>query len=195
MTQEIEIEVKTLLSEEAFKEILSAFNLTDQDAIVQHNHYFETDDFSLKSKHAALRIREKSQMYTLTLKQPHQEEGLLETHQELTKDEMAQALGHGVFPYGPVSVQLEALQIDISKLTYLGFLSTARIEIDYNSGSLCFDKSSYLDVIDYEIEFEGTSLHHAESTIEALLIQFNLTRQNPENKVQRFFKRKALKNK
>lgn len=189
MTQEIEIEVKTMVTEQAYYSLLNSFNIKETDSVIQHNHYFETPTFSLKEKGSALRIREKNSTYTLTLKQPHTI-GKLETHQTITEAEWQRAKTHHQLPLGNVHRQLESLHIPIEKLQYVGSLSTSRIEMNYNNGNLCFDKSHYFDQIDYEIEFEGKDEGHANHTLLALLTEFNLTPQPTENKVQRFFRRK-----
>jgi uncharacterized protein YjbK len=189
MAQEIEIEVKTMVTEDAYLTLLKAFHFDPNEAIVQNNHYFETNDFFLKSVNAALRIRERNERFTLTLKQPHQT-GLLETHQILTKAESTVALQQGSLPNGEVLDQLNQLKIPVKQLTHLGTLTTSRIEFEYKDGLLCLDKSTYFDVTDYEVEFEGTSEEHAETTLNALLKEFGLSKQPTENKVRRFFARK-----
>ncbi|WP_062048079.1 CYTH domain-containing protein [Bacillus sp. JCM 19034] len=89
MNQEIEIEVKSMLTYENFNKLLHFFNVQNDRLVSQHNHYIETTSFSLKEKGAGLRVREKENNYTFTLKQPHYI-GKLETHQKLTKNEWLQ---------------------------------------------------------------------------------------------------------
>ncbi|MDT8862744.1 CYTH domain-containing protein [Alkalihalobacillus sp. MEB130] len=189
MAQEIEIEVKSMLSEESYNALLQGFHLDKTAAITQHNHYFETPSFALKAAHSGLRIREKNGSYTLTLKQPH-EVGKLETHQALEEKEWLHAKKEGILPEGNVVTQLEALKVPLSELTYVGTLTTERIEINYNQGLLCFDKSLYFDQTDYELEFEGISEEHANSTLLTLLADYKLDYASTENKVRRFFTRK-----
>ncbi|ARK31454.1 CYTH domain-containing protein [Halalkalibacter krulwichiae] len=189
MSQEIEIEVKSMLTEAGFFQLLKHFNLKEEEAIIQHNHYFETATFSLKEKGAGLRIREKQGIFTLTLKQPHKV-GKLETHQSLSFESWLQAKEEGLLPNGEVMKQLQQLDIPVVQLQYQGTLSTSRIEMPYNEGVLCFDKSSYFDKIDFEIEYEGQSEQHANTTLLNILSQVNLTPTSTENKVRRFFSEK-----
>ncbi|WP_100373489.1 CYTH domain-containing protein [Bacillus sp. FJAT-45037] len=189
MSQEIEIEVKSLVNEKAFYDLLSMLQLSMEDASTQRNHYFETQHFHLKEKKSALRIREKNNTYTFTLKQPHSE-GLLETHQKLTKSEATKAIETGYTPPGEIHNQLITLNIEPSELMFLGTLTTRRLEISYEDGLLCFDHSTYLDQEDYELEFEGHSLSHASDTIKSLFLQANVEMITTPNKVQRFFNRK-----
>jgi uncharacterized protein YjbK len=189
MTQEIEIEVKSMITKKSYYDLLKGFGLTEEDAITQHNHYFETPIFSLKKAGAGLRIREKTGTYTLTLKQPH-EVGKLETHQTISENDWLQAKERGEFPSGEVKSQLQFLNIPVNELTYVGTLTTKRIEIQFKGGNLCFDQSSYFDHIDFEIEFEGHSEEHATNTLKNLLTTYHLDITPTENKVRRFFNRK-----
>ncbi|GAE37063.1 CYTH domain-containing protein [Halalkalibacter akibai] len=192
MSQEIEIEVKSMITKENYHELLKGFNLTEADAIVQHNHYFETPSFSLKATGSGLRIREKKGIFTLTLKQPH-EVGKLETHQVVSHDEWLNAKDNCILPDGKVMNQLRNLKIPTDQLQFVGTLTTKRIEINYEEGQLCFDQSSYFDQIDYEIEFEGKTEHHAKSTLLQLLSSYGLEQTPTHNKVRRFFNTKYKK--
>src|SRR5690625_4119666 len=83
MAQEIEIEYKMLLTKTEFERLLSS-NPFPKAGEKQINYYFDTKHFSLQKKSCALRIREKNNIYQLTLKEPHTT-GLLETHDTLSK--------------------------------------------------------------------------------------------------------------
>ncbi|WP_332689162.1 CYTH domain-containing protein [Halalkalibacter lacteus] len=189
MAQEVEIEVKSMLTKQSYSKLLSGFGLTEEDAIVQHNHYLETPSFSLKETGSGLRVRERAETYTLTLKQPHKV-GKLETHQTISEADWLQAKEEGILPSGEVKTQLDMLNIPINELKFVGTLSTKRIEIQYEEGNLCFDQSSYFDQIDYEIEFEGKSEEHATTTLKNLLTTYQVDFIPTENKVRRFFTRK-----
>ncbi|WP_017726945.1 CYTH domain-containing protein [Halalkalibacterium ligniniphilum] len=189
MNQEIEIERKTLVTKETFERLLSTLGLQDHDFVLQHNHYFETTDGQLRSCGAALRIREKNGKHTLTLKEPHKE-GLLETHQALSKEEVITVKTSGTLPDGDVKKQLHKLGIDTTALELLGTLSTERAEQAYEGGILCLDKSFYFDVVDYEIEFEGNNQEHANKSFSSFLDAHNIAKIPTENKIRRFFARK-----
>jgi uncharacterized protein YjbK len=189
MSQEVEIEVKSMLTKEAYNTLLKGFHLLESDAIIQYNHYFETPNFALKNTGSGLRIREKNGSYTLTLKQPYKV-GKLETHQSISYEAWQTAQQKSILPAGNVMNQLLKLEIPVEQLEFVGTLTTNRIEIKYEDGILCFDKSYYFDQIDYEIEFEGTSEQHAASTLSKLLSGYDLSQIATENKVRRFFKQK-----
>ena len=177
------------MKEKNYYKLLKDFKLKEIDAIIQHNHYFETPMFSLKEKKSGLRIREIENTFTLTLKQPLKV-GKLETHQSLSDVEWKLAKEKGKLPDGDVMNQLIQLEVPVNQLTYQGTLTTSRIEIDYDGGVLCFDKSSYFDQVDYELEFEGKSEEHAQATLSKILSKYELTQLPTDNKVRRFFNSK-----
>ncbi|RAK17054.1 uncharacterized protein YjbK [Anoxybacillus vitaminiphilus] len=189
MKQELEIEFKNLLTKEEFMTLKEAFQVADEEFIYQENHYFDTQQFSLKEKGAALRIRLKNGTYTLTLKQPHKE-GLLETHEMLTKEE-AHSLLHGqAMLKGEVREIIKALGIEPEQIQYFGTLSTYRAQFDYKGGVLVLDHSHYLQTDDYEIEYETTNFTLGKQVFEELLRSFNIPIRKTDNKIKRFYLKK-----
>ncbi|PFA66389.1 CYTH domain-containing protein [Bacillus sp. AFS015802] len=186
MTQEIEIEFKNLVTEDEFIRLTSHFHIKEVDFISQDNHYFDTSDYRLKEKQSALRIREKNGGYTLTLKTPLNED-LLETNQTLSKQEAHSLLHEGTFPQGEVSDALESLSIPRASLQHFGTLSTSRAEIDYRDGLLVFDKSSYLQKEDYELEYEVKERTSGEAIFLELLKEHHIPLRKTENKIKRFY--------
>src|SRR5699024_5559459 len=95
MGQEIEIEFKTLIDEHTFYKLLETLPFPIK-PVVQTNHYVDTKHKTLKKHKSALRIREKDESYTLTLKQP-QTRSELETHDLLTYQEYVSCIkGHPI---------------------------------------------------------------------------------------------------
>ncbi|AWM16486.1 CYTH domain-containing protein [Bacillus inaquosorum] len=190
MSQEIEIEFKNMLTKHEFEKLTMALQLTEKDFTDQKNHYFDTDSFALKQKHAALRIRRKNGEYILTLKEPA-EVGLLETHQRLS--EVSNLAGFTV-PEGPVKDQLHKLQIDSDAIQYFGSLATNRAEKETEKGLIVLDHSRYLNKEDYEIEFEAADWHEGKQAFEKLLHQFSIPQRETKNKILRFYeeKRKSI---
>ncbi|RXI98232.1 CYTH domain-containing protein [Anaerobacillus alkaliphilus] len=195
MSQEIEIEFKNLVSKSDFHVLCKKFFIDQSAFVSQINHYFDSDDFLLKSNHSALRIREKNKQYTLTLKQPNVI-GLLETHQKLTREEATSAF-KGILPPGLIADQLLlSFNIDIVKLRYLGSLITNRAEIEYHGGTLVFDHSKYLDTEDFEIEYEVNEEEIGKEIFENIFRENKISIKKTDNKIKRFFLRKQqLENK
>jgi uncharacterized protein YjbK len=189
MNQEIEIEFKNLITKEEFDELLKEFSISDHQFILQQNHYFDTTCFSLKDNKAALRIRFKNNTYTLTLKQT-MNEGILETHQDLSEDEAKSMLQGGQFIQGDIRNLINDLQIDTEEIQYLGTLETNRAEINYLDGTLVFDHSRYLNKDDYEIEYEVTDYKQGLQNFNHLLQKHQIEIRETDNKIRRFFNEK-----
>lgn len=187
--QNIEIEFKNLLQKDEFERISESFGLSVESFKIQVNHYFDTPTFSLRDKRSALRIREKGGQHILTLKQPHKE-GLLETDQLLSPKEAEAALKAGVLPAGTVADEIEKLGVNAIDLSYFGTLATTRAELPYQNGLLVLDHSTYLDIEDYELEYEAEDYSEGKQTFQTLLNQLGIPARKTPNKIQRFYTRK-----
>lgn len=56
------------------------------------------------------------------------------------------------------------------------------------NGLLVFDISSYLNVTDYEIEYEVTDYHQGKKNFQLLMNQLNIPIRKTDNKIVRFYK-------
>ncbi|MCT2535662.1 CYTH domain-containing protein [Aquibacillus koreensis] len=186
MPQEIEIEFKNLLTKQEYDQLLSHFNLSPSQAIVQTNHYFETNDFQLKQAKSALRIREKNDLFQLTLKQPHPE-GLLETHDTLTMTEAESWINGTIVPKPHVAKQLNELGIDFAQLRYGGSLITHRLETAFKDVVVVLDYSTYNDELDYELELEAKTKASGQQIFDELLHDHKIPKRETPNKIQRFY--------
>lgn len=189
LAQEIEIEFKNLLTKEEFNCILYSLPFPSEPKN-QKNHYFETADFSLKKSGCALRVREKNDTYTLTLKEPHTT-GLLETHDTLTRQEAHEWMKGNSIAKEHTSKQLAKREILTEDLIYFGSLTTERRELKYGAVLLVLDYSIYGDTSDYELELEATSEAIGRETMEEILEKFTIKNRHTPNKIQRFFASKA----
>ncbi|WP_096435719.1 CYTH domain-containing protein [Alteribacter populi] len=192
MHQEIEIEFKQLLTEKEYTQLVNAFFLEEAKPFTQTNHYFDTKDFILKENGSALRIRQKQTGFVLTLKQPH-EAGLLETHQQLQEEEAIETLATGIIPAGDVLTQLRSfLPVQSTSFTFLGSLTTERMEKKVNAGLLVLDKSTYLDITDYELEFECRDEKRGKAAFDNIITTYNIREKKTLNKIRRFYERKRM---
>ncbi|WP_019240516.1 MULTISPECIES: CYTH domain-containing protein [Bacillus] len=190
MKQEIEIEFKNLITEKEFRTLCEKFSITEKDFKYQINHYFDTEDFSLKNHQSALRIREKNHSFTLTLKQPHNE-GLLETHEELTEAEAQSIISNDKSINGSISNILQKdFDISANQLISFGSLATKRAEINYKGGILVLDHSSYLGNEDFELEYEVTDFSTGKEYFDNLLQSLNIPHRKTDNKIKRFYNAK-----
>lgn len=185
MAQEIEIEFKNLLTKDEFELLLNQLPFPTG-SVTQTNYYFETKDFLLRQKQAALRIRHKNNSYTLTLKQPHSE-GLLETHDQLTKEEAECWIKGNIIPQTETSIQLKDLGIPQEELRCFGHLLTKRTEMRYNNTIVVLDKSIYNNQVDYELEVEANDYQAGLEVFNNLLTTYQIDQKPTPNKIERFF--------
>lgn len=185
MAQEIEIEFKNLLTKAEFNLLLDAFAFP-KDARKQTNFYFETEDFRLKDKHSALRIREKNDKYTLTLKEPY-EDGLLESHDPLTKQEATAWIEGNPVAKEFTSKQLANLNIPEKDFKYYGSLETKRHEIKFKNVLVVLDYSKYNQQEDYELELEAEDYNTGEQIFKEILDKHQIPNRYTPSKIERFF--------
>lgn len=185
MNQEIEIEYKTLLTKQTFDKLKDALPFP-QDAVKQVNYYFETEDFLLKEQRSAIRIRKKKDTIVLTLKQPHPD-GILETHETLTKEEFTAFVQNDVSYKPHIGEQLKNLGIDMVDLEYYGALTTYRRSFVENDIEYVLDESHYGNVVDYELEIEAPSASIGTVAFEKLLKVHHIQQQASITKIERFF--------
>ncbi|PSL50907.1 uncharacterized protein YjbK [Salsuginibacillus halophilus] len=192
MSRELEVEGKNLLTFEELCRVQAYFHVADTAFTTQRNHYFDTAQFQLKEKGCALRLREKNEKLTLTLKVPH-EEGLMEYHQALESNEAKAVLEAETFPTGEIEQVFQTeLNLELAACRYLGTLTTSRAEVEAENGTFALDDNTYLDTSDCELEFEGTTRAHVNEVLSSLLHELNIPVRDTPNKIQRFFQRKEL---
>ncbi|UOR13117.1 CYTH domain-containing protein [Halobacillus amylolyticus] len=189
MAQEIEIEFKNLLSEKEYYKLYTHLSFETVDRIEQTNYYFETEDLKLRNKGAALRVRQKNDTWTVTLKEPHPD-GLLETHDQLSKETADLWINDQISDAPNVDNQLNKLGISTSDLRYIGFLTTHRKEREYKDTLIVLDHSFYYDESDYELELEASSKQQGEKVFDELLSTYHIPKRQTENKIKRFYQAK-----
>ncbi|WP_047985908.1 CYTH domain-containing protein [Ornithinibacillus californiensis] len=184
MAQEIEIEFKNLLTKKEYEFLLT--KLPFPNGQEQINYYFETPDLRLRTLGSALRIRKKKDMYQLTLKQPYQD-GLLETHDELTDEEAREWMNGNPIPKEYTTKQLNNMGIEVSDLQYYGSLQTTRREYKEKGIIYVLDHSKYHDQEDYELEIEATDKESGLKAMDTILHTFGIDKKDTPNKIARFF--------
>lgn len=185
MKQEIEIEFKMMLNKNEYDHLLRKLPFPNS-AIAQTNYYFETNDFLLKQKMCALRIRVKNNTNTLTLKQPH-ESGILETHEKLTNEQVNDWINNKPNLSKQMKKHLKMLAIPINRLHFYGSLMTERRQFVQNNIVYVLDKSFYNNVTDFELEIEAPSKTLGKQAFHSLLDDFNIDDKKTVPKIKRFF--------
>jgi uncharacterized protein YjbK len=186
MTQEIEIEFKNLLSHYEYSQLMKALHFKVADVRKQVNYYFETSNFHLKKRQAALRIRKKSDEYIFTLKQPH-EQGLLETHAPISHEQFIACQKGDIQLPEEIENQLLDLAIPVKDLEFKGELTTYRVEKQWMDCIVVLDRSVYHDTEDYELEVEAPNFQLGETCFKQILRNHHIIERKTKNKVARFF--------
>jgi uncharacterized protein YjbK len=185
MAQEVEIEFKNILTKAEYDTLLEAYPFPAE-AFSQTNYYLETPDLRLKETGSALRIRKKGHAYMLTLKEPYGD-GLLETHDSLTKEEASSWLNGQPIAKEHTTKQLENKGIQVSDLKYFGSLTTERRELKEGNYILVLDYSTYNNQEDYEFELEASKFDEGEKIFHDILEKHQIPNRPTPNKIERFF--------
>lgn len=186
MSKEIEIEFKSMLTQNDYEKLLHYYNVMNKQFVIQTNLYFDTADFQLKQRGMGLRIRYFSDTAEATLKIP-QTVGLLEVTDRLSLDEVEQAINKDQFtPYATeILGQLRTFNISLSDLHLIGKLITKRAEFTIPEGKLALDESWYSDYHDFELELEVPDYNFNEGDFKQLLNKFELPYRKTKNKIAR----------
>ncbi|MGX7148252.1 CYTH domain-containing protein [Enterococcus ureasiticus] len=185
MSENLEIEFKTLLSIEEFSRIIDYFQLKEEQFFTQTNYYFDSADFQLKKKHIGLRVRILSKNAEITLKIP-EKVGLLEINDALSIEEAHQIVESTSLPNsGNVYNKLTTLGIDKDDLRLIGNLTTKRAEIKLPQGLLALDESWYNEQHDFELELEVDDDVNGKRDFLALLDTLTIKESPSPNKIQR----------
>ncbi len=167
MSTNVEIEAKILVTADEFAHVCQFLNIKASDAVMQCNYYIDTPSSQLRRYGFGLRIRERLDQFTLTLKSPLAE-GTLEKNQSISKSAYLKLVNENVFPEGPVMHFLLTLGFPIKELRIITKLTTYRIETTYLERNLALDKNEYGQHLDYEIESEQSAISLALETLKTL---------------------------
>ena len=186
LSEEIEIEFKSMLTQNEYEELLRYYNITDDQFVIQTNLYFDTADFQLKKHGMGLRIRRFDTKAEATLKIP-QSVGLLEVTDALTITEVEQVLDKKQFASGAAEIlaRLKQLNISLLDLSLIGKLITKRAEFIIPEGKLALDESWYGQQHDFELELEVSVPSYGEEDFNQLLKKFDLPYRKTQNKIAR----------
>lgn len=181
--KQIEIEYKTLLSQEEFDRLSQAFSHVP--LISQTNHYFDTPDRQLRSTKLSLRIRTLADRAELTLKIP-QEIGNMEHNWDLSLEDAQTMLTQNRLSLNPVTQLLIDKGFNLDDIIKLGSLTTHRRETQLPIGLLALDENHYSDQKDYELELEVADPELGQEAFHKFLDQEKISFKYAKSKVVRF---------
>lgn len=154
MRKGIELEYKMLLNARQFQRIQQKYPFDYP--FKQINHYYDTPDKALHAKRFALRIRDVDNQKILTLKTP-QKIGVMEFEFPVESYDFNEIIL-------PEELKKELSFIDINELQCFGSLTTYRSVYETKYATICLDDNSYVNVHDYEIEYEVKEEHDSLAT-------------------------------
>ena len=177
-TYEYEFEKRAMLTIEQYNEIVLFLNRKYSPAelyIFLLNEYFDTDNLDLINSGIVLRVRHcLNKGVVLTLKSPlTNEDGDLETSQNLSIIEYNYLKDKSIIPNGPVKDKLISLNVPLHLIKFQTSLACKRTEIKDDEYVIVLDQNSYNDIVDFDIEVEGPSLEKANEKILEYSKMFN----------------------
>lgn len=171
MSIQREIEIKKLINKDDFLKLKSFLNVAENQVRKQTNYYFDTPNYALSLvHHASLRVRESSGQHLMTLKiDDRTAEGKLEIEQAISPTDFKTMVATHQVPLGEVNDHLVRLLPHPLPLLYnYNSLTTYRLEITYYGGLLCLDENHYHGVVDFEVEYESSSMAYGKKVIATL---------------------------
>ena len=175
-------EFKTLLSEEEYKRLVPKYKGNPVD--LQTNHYLDTERFSLKATEASLRVRERD-ILTLTYKRK-KGYNIQDLRLNITSSEFEAIKETGVLPESDIANEVASI-IGDQKLFNFMSLSTERLFFKYGNGMIFIDKSSYLGVVDYELEYEAKNYYDGKKEFLQLLSDLKIKYKKSDKKIKRAY--------
>lgn len=185
MSEQTEIEFKTLLTRDDYNRLTEYYQLSSESFYTQKNCYFDTPNYKLAANHCGLRIRELTTYGELTLKTP-EKVGRLETTDPLSLAQTKNLIKQQqILTTGNVVDKLCDLDILPSDLVLFAELTTKRAEFPIEEGLLALDENWYEKEHDYELELEVENSDKGKQNFQNLLTKFNLSYKPAQNKIVR----------
>ncbi len=172
-----ECEARAMISESQYKEIYNHFSSINlRKRLVRNtNYYFDDDKGNIINSGMVLRLREiNHQKYELTLK-IKEENNDKEFNLPIYIKNIDEYLKNFKIDNKYIIEELKKRNIDITKIKYLTYLFTERLEVKYKNFLLVVDKNEYNGIIDYNVEIEARSREEAISILNQKFSPFGVT--------------------
>ena len=183
MQKGTDVEFKSLLTENEYNKLLDFFTNAKSD--FQTNHYFDTKRFSLKALNASLRVREREN-FELTFKRKKGYSTDLKSV-TITKEEFETLKETGVVDKEELASDISNLIKDQKLVNFLS-LSTLRYYVPYGNGILNIDKSEYVGITDYEIEYSSKNYHQGKADFIKIISEFGIQYKKSDKKIKRAYR-------
>ncbi len=202
MKTEIERELKYQLIETDFEKLqryIESRNYKKKECIDQVNYYFDTKDYFFKRNKITMRLRKFAvdDMYELTIKVPKESNSEIITEHIKTKNEFTiklksedaqKMLNNRIKDYIDLFIGISNTSIlneekVIRGVNFIGELRTKRFNyvLEEDESALSLDISEYLDIRDYEVEWEAKDIESADCFLKNIFEKLDI---KPFNNVQ-----------
>ena len=177
-----DVEFKTLLTKDEYKRLYEKFKQNGTD--IQTNHYLDTTRFSLKATDASLRVRERQNL-ELTLKKK-KGYSIQQFTFEITKEQFEEIKTTGILPECEIAHEVKNI-IGEQKINNFMSLSTERMVFPYSKGYLFIDKSHYLGVVDFELQYVAKNYHNGKQEFIGIINELGIQYKKAEKKIKRAY--------
>ncbi|MDY0064207.1 MAG: CYTH domain-containing protein [Bacilli bacterium] len=187
-------EFRSLLTKDEYNRLIHQFqgNKTD----LQTNHYFDTPRFSLKAQDISLRVKERDDRFEIALK--HKKGySVNEISIPITQSELIELQTTGLLKLEELQAELSHIIKDQKLINFLS-LSTNRLFLNYYSGILFIDESTYqfptimndnkiVQLMDHEMEYEAKDYELGKKEFIQLISDFDIQYKKSDKKIKRAF--------
>lgn len=177
--QNIEIEFKALLTKDVYEEILS--NACDVEKFKQVNHYFETENDTLKNNKMALRVRVKDSCNKITVKCLMDSDKVLynEVSDFLGLCETRNMIENRTIESKIIIDYLNENGIEDVHFPKYNVFTTNRAVCHYDNHVLFLDETIYENgEVDYELEIESENYEDCKNSFFNYAQKYNLENSN-----------------
>lgn len=185
MQKATDVEFKSLITKDEYDRLIETFkdiSKTDE----QTNHYFDTARFSLKALDTSVKVRERDDL-SLTYKNKKGYNVTVKT-EIITPEKFKEIKETGIIDIPEMAEDITKLIKD-QKLVNFMSVSTHRTYLPYLSGILNIDKTTYLDVTDYEIEYATKSFHQGKEEFIQIINDLQIQYKKSDKKIKRAYSR------
>lgn len=182
MSKEIEIEFKVLIDKQTYELMFHNLQCSTSKLYTQINYYLSHP--ILDKNKFMLRIREKNDTYELTLKLPN-DVGLIE-HNIMINHEIKDLILNQKQVNNDIFDILIQYDINPMDLVCKYSLKTTRLDTLLPLGTLSLDCNEYLDIVDYELEYEVLDIVEGKKDFLEILKPYNIEYiSNCDSKIKR----------
>lgn len=165
MYNNIERELKILVSEEIYEKIIHSYDF--EKSRIQTNTYYDDENHSLKNKKGAMRIRTIQDKYIFTLKLRKDDYTHYEFEKEIHTNDINKIDDFEILDW--------LKKYDLPKeVKPIATFTTDRKVFVCARGEICADKTIYSSHTDYEIEYEYNCEHDGISFFNEFLAPFHM---------------------